>query len=277
MQFPPYFQNVRNALIRNGHSVAEASMITWGAIRHWAAAKKTAGEYGKGVHPEVVAAARAALAGIAKDSARAHAQSSHEHRNQARMRLREFAGNPGGPGTGDPNHAPAGAGGGRFTTGSSTKPAATGKPAPAQPAAPTLTPAQKTTLLTMAASDTSKATALNQQAAKLNLQITALAALITQETYYLNTAATSKTATAAGSTTATKASTTTAAVGTTATTTAKGTTTATAAGTTTASTAATLQANLKQYQQLSTKRDQLVAQAKRFTAQAAIYTQQAKG
>lgn len=69
MELPPYFQNVRNALIRSGHPPAEAYQITWGAIRRWARG-------GGKAHPEVVAAARAALAALAADSARAHAHSN---------------------------------------------------------------------------------------------------------------------------------------------------------------------------------------------------------
>jgi len=72
MQFPAYFQNIRNALIRSGHSVGEASAITWGSIRRWAGG-------GGNVHPEVRAAATAALAGLADNSARAHAQSDHSN------------------------------------------------------------------------------------------------------------------------------------------------------------------------------------------------------
>jgi hypothetical protein len=69
MELPPYFQNIRNALIRSGHTPGDAYRITWGAIRRWA--------HGGGkVHPEVVAAAQAALADLAAKSAIAHAHSN---------------------------------------------------------------------------------------------------------------------------------------------------------------------------------------------------------
>lgn len=67
MGFPPYFQNVRNALIRAGHSKADASRITFGAMRRWAAG-------GGNVHPEVRAAAAAALASIKVKAGIAHAK-----------------------------------------------------------------------------------------------------------------------------------------------------------------------------------------------------------
>jgi hypothetical protein len=73
MGFPPYFQNVRNALIRGGKTESEATQMTWGIIRRWSRG-------GGGVHPEVQAAAVKALADLKVKSARAHAQSS-EHAN----------------------------------------------------------------------------------------------------------------------------------------------------------------------------------------------------
>jgi 2'-5' RNA ligase len=69
MALPPYFENVRNALIRDGHTPADAYRLTWGAIRRWARG-------GGKVHPEVVDAAQAALADLAAKSARAHAHAS---------------------------------------------------------------------------------------------------------------------------------------------------------------------------------------------------------
>lgn len=55
LEYPPYYQNVRNALIRAGHSVSEAHAIALTALRRWAS--------GEGhVHDEVRQAARAALA-----------------------------------------------------------------------------------------------------------------------------------------------------------------------------------------------------------------------
>jgi hypothetical protein len=79
MELPPYFQHIRDALIRSGHTPADAYRITWGAIRRWA--------HGGGkVHPEVVAAAQAALADLAAKSARAHVQ-SHANEDGAAMTL----------------------------------------------------------------------------------------------------------------------------------------------------------------------------------------------
>lgn len=69
MELPPYFQHVRDALIRSGHPPAVAYAITWGAIRRWARG-------GGKAHPEVVAAAQAALADLAAKSAIAHAHAS---------------------------------------------------------------------------------------------------------------------------------------------------------------------------------------------------------
>jgi hypothetical protein len=71
MELPPYFQNIRNALIRSGHSPADAYRITWGAIRRWAAG-------GGKVHPEVRAAAAKALADLAAKSAVAHSQHAND-------------------------------------------------------------------------------------------------------------------------------------------------------------------------------------------------------
>ena len=68
---PPYFENIRNALIRSGHPPAEAYEITWGAIRRWA--------HGGGkVHPEVVAAAQAALASLKVKAGIAHSSHANE-------------------------------------------------------------------------------------------------------------------------------------------------------------------------------------------------------
>jgi hypothetical protein len=55
LQFPAYYQNVRNALIRAGHSESEAHAIALNALRRWAAG-------GGHVHDEVRQAARNALA-----------------------------------------------------------------------------------------------------------------------------------------------------------------------------------------------------------------------
>lgn len=73
MQMPPYFQQVRNALIRNGRSVAGASAITWGAMRKWAAG-------GGNVHPEVRKAAAKTLAMLSAKEAVAHQQRGRGNR-----------------------------------------------------------------------------------------------------------------------------------------------------------------------------------------------------
>lgn len=54
-QYPAYFQQVRNAIIKTGKTVAEASRITWDRLRAWARGEGNVG-------PEVQAAARKALA-----------------------------------------------------------------------------------------------------------------------------------------------------------------------------------------------------------------------
>lgn len=69
MELPPYFQNIRNALIRDGHTPADAYQLTWGAIRRWAAG-------GGNVHPEVRAAAVRALADLKAKAAIAHAHAN---------------------------------------------------------------------------------------------------------------------------------------------------------------------------------------------------------
>lgn len=67
MEMPPYFQQVRNALIRSGHSVAAASAITWSSMRKWSAG-------GGNVHPEVRKAAQETLAKLKLKEAIAHSQ-----------------------------------------------------------------------------------------------------------------------------------------------------------------------------------------------------------
>lgn len=54
-QYPAYFQQVRNAIIKTGKTVAEASAITWDRLRAWARGEGNVG-------PEVRAAARKTLA-----------------------------------------------------------------------------------------------------------------------------------------------------------------------------------------------------------------------
>lgn len=55
LEYPAYYQNVRNALIRAGHSEGDAHAIALAALRRWAGG-------GGNVHPEVRQAAQAALA-----------------------------------------------------------------------------------------------------------------------------------------------------------------------------------------------------------------------
>jgi hypothetical protein len=280
MQFPPYFQNVRNALIRNGHSVADASKITWGAIRHWARAKKTSGEYGKGVHPEVVAAARAALAGIAKDSARAHAQSaSHAHANVVdQLVLREFSRSGRVVELADPYHSNLG----KFTSAGNQGSAApkiqtnrgTGNTTPKAGGTKPISAKQKARYLKLARELMSRATTLRAEAAKLNLQMQALSALIAQQTKFLATAATG--ATASGTGTATAAGTKTAAAKT-GTATAAATSTKIGVGTATSATPADVQRNTAQLKQLTNTRNQLLSQANKLAAEAAVYVELSKG
>ena len=284
MGFPPYFQNVRNALIRNGHSVAEASEITWAAIRRWARKQKTGGERGH-VHPEVAAAARAALAGIARDSARAHAaraasRASHDHANVVdQLLLREFARTGRSLDLADPYHSALG----RFTSAGNQGSAAPKPPNNKQTSSnkPTISPKQKAAYLRQAAADQRKAEALRQEAAKINQQIAALSALVAVEQKYLATAATGNTAAGTGTNTGAGAGTATAA-------TATGTATASAAagtkttptstaGYTVATTRQMLAANQQQIKQLTAKRNTLIQEANNLDRQAQLLTQLANG
>lgn len=107
-QYPAYFQNVRNAMMRGGKTIAEASKATWGALRRWRRG-------GGGVSPEVQKAAAAALAELeaigakakAKAAAVALREAAHERAADYLDRLREGgdpdqerwpAGTPGGLG-----------------------------------------------------------------------------------------------------------------------------------------------------------------------------------
>lgn len=300
MQFPPYFQQVRNALIRSGHSTATASQITWGAIRRWARG-------GGNVHPEVRAAARSALASIAGKEARAHAQhATHEHTTlRDQLILREFARSGSDSATSDstipakwgarkleladPYHGAPGSGhGGQFVSASqqgSGSPTGKGKPPIKQPGGgpPAVSPQQKKKLLAEAAADDAKALALRQEAAKINQQITALSALIAQEQKALATSATGKTGAGAGTGTAAGKGTQTAS--------AKGTTTRSAASLKASATAsktakatiaaggrkAVLAQHQQQVKQLTALRNQLLQHAAVLSAQAASLRQQANG
>lgn len=281
MQFPPYFQNVRNALIRNGHSVAEASQITWGAIRHWARAKKTSGEYGKGVHPEVIAAAREALAGIAKDSARAHAQSAarraaHAHANVAdRLILREFARSCRVIELADPYHDPAG----KFTSAGNQGSAAAKPPGKPQPSKnpPTVSPKQRAKYLQEAAAAQKQAQALRQEAQKINKQIAALSALVAVEQKFLATASTGATSAGTGTFTSSGTGTKTSAGAGTKTSAGAGTTTSATSGFTVAGTKQALAQNQAQIKSLTVKRDKLIQEANNLDRQAQIYTGLANG
>ena len=53
LELPPYIQNIRNALIRNGHSEQEAHALAVAAVERW----KDGGDH---VTPEVQAASRQA-------------------------------------------------------------------------------------------------------------------------------------------------------------------------------------------------------------------------
>lgn len=279
MGFPPYFQNVRNALIRNGHSVAEASQITWAAIRRWARKQKTGGERGH-VHPEVAAAARAALAGIAKDSARAHAASAarraeHAYANVVdQLVLREFARTGQVLELADPYHSSLG----KFTSAGNQ-----GSAAPKPPTnkggktPPTVSPKQKAAYLRQAAADSKQAQALRQEAAKINQQIAALSALVAVEQKYLATAATGNTGAGTGTFTSagTGTQTATAAAGT-KTSAGTGTQTSTA-GYNVATTKQMLAQNQAQIKQLTAKRNTLISEANNLDRQAQILTQLANG
>ena len=278
MQFPPYFQNVRNALIRNGHSVAEASQITWAAIRRWAHSQKTGGEKGH-VHPEVIAAARKALAGIAADQARAHAQHAHSHTTVSdQMVLRQFARTGQVLEFADPYHSSLG----KFTSAgnqgsaapktASTKNAAASKPA--------ISPQQKQQYLQLAAADHAQAAKLRQEAQKINQQIAALSALIAQEQKFLATAGTGATSAGTGTKTSAGAgaATTSAATGTKASaTTGTQTTQSATAGYSVAATKQMLASNQTQLKQLTATRNSLLQQAQQLDQVANNYTQLANG
>jgi hypothetical protein len=162
MQLPPYFQHVRDALIRSGHTPADAYRITWGAIRRWAAG-------GGKAHPEVVAAARAALADL-----KAKAAVAHSHANEAGGGM-TLTWNGHGIDLASvdlggylPPHVPAGsAAGGQFGSTSGGPAAAPAASAKAKAAAQ----ARKNALH-------AQASKLRAQAAALNAQITAINATI---------------------------------------------------------------------------------------------------
>jgi hypothetical protein len=285
MQFPPYFQNVRNALMRNGHSVAEASAITWKAIRSWARGQKTGGERGK-IHPEVRAAARKALAGIAADSARAHAQRvAHAHANVIDyLVLREFARSGRVLELANPYHS---------SSGQFTSPGNQGSAQPKQKNVPPtnqqknppkpISPKQRQQYLQQAAADQARAAMLRQEAAKINQQIAALTALIAVQQKFLATSASGATNANAGTQTnkAAGAQTKNAAAGTQ---TAKATTGTTAPSTASATanynvpaTKQMLASNQAQLKQLTAKRNQLMLQAQQLDQQAQTYLQLANG
>jgi hypothetical protein len=66
---PPYIQNVAKALVRGGQDESSAIATAIGTVKRWAAG-------GGGVHPEVKAAAAAALAQWEAKRGAAHAQSA---------------------------------------------------------------------------------------------------------------------------------------------------------------------------------------------------------
>ena len=55
LQLPAYIQNIRNALMRNGHGEQEAHALAVAAVERWASGKGN-------VHPEVRAASAKAVA-----------------------------------------------------------------------------------------------------------------------------------------------------------------------------------------------------------------------
>jgi hypothetical protein len=172
MQLPPYFQHVRDALIRSGHPPAEAYAITWGAIRRWARG-------GGKAHPEVVAAAQAALADLAAKSAIAH---SHANGGGMAIDLSGYlpphvpSGSPNGGqfgttsgGTSAPATAPAAAG---KATAAPAKVKASVKPASASPGSVAAL-ARKTALHAQASKLRAQATAIDKQVAGINTAIAA--------------------------------------------------------------------------------------------------------
>ena len=273
MQFPPYFQNVRNALIRNGHSVATASQITWGAIRRWARG-------GGNVHPEVRAAAREALASIAGKEARAHLQSAHEHTTLRDQRaLREFARSGNTLELADPYHGASGSGhGGQFVSASQQGSGGATASSPAKRAGtspPTISPQQKQKLLAKAAADEALAQRLRLEAAKINKQIVALSVLIAQEQKALATSSKGTTAAGAGTKTATAKGTTTKSA---ASLKASATASRTAKATTKAGgTKAQLATHQQQVKQLTAMRNQLLQHATQLDKAAANLRQMANG
>lgn len=54
LQLPAYIQNIRNALMRNGHGEQEAHALAVAAVKRWASGKGN-------VHPEVRAASQRAV------------------------------------------------------------------------------------------------------------------------------------------------------------------------------------------------------------------------
>jgi hypothetical protein len=165
MQLPPYFQHVRDALIRSGHPPAEAYEITWGAIRRWA-------HGGGSAHPEVVAAAKAALADLKAKAAVAH---SHSNEAGGAMAL-TWNGQAVDLASIDlggylPPHVPAGSPtGGEFGT-------TAGSPKAAKPGKTPVSPKAKAAAQVKAAA-TAKKAALHAQAKKLRTQAAAITAQI---------------------------------------------------------------------------------------------------
>ena len=165
---------MRNALIRSGHTPAEAYQITWGAIRRWA--------HGGGkAHPEVVAAAQAALADLAAKSAIAHA-----HANETGGAMALSWNNVDGIGLATvdlggylPPHVPAGSPtGGQFgTTSGSPSAAKAGKAAKPGAKAKAADPARAAGLAKRAALH-AQANALRAKAKTVQGQIAALNATI---------------------------------------------------------------------------------------------------
>jgi hypothetical protein len=112
LQLPAYIQHVAHRLVAQGHPRGKAIGMAVGIIRNWAEGHDGHGNH---VHPDVQAAAAKALAEWEADKA-----IGGKKRSSAGMSESRF----------NPNHAPAGVGGGQFTSsGGAGKGGAKSKPA----------------------------------------------------------------------------------------------------------------------------------------------------
>lgn len=96
MELHPYLQHLAHDLLENGSAKSEGQAIrmAWGIIRKWARGIPVGGERKVGskkhphvghIHPDVQAAAAAAVADMRAKQARAHAQHAHEHTGGAHV------------------------------------------------------------------------------------------------------------------------------------------------------------------------------------------------